>query len=83
MFSSVLLVHHFSFTLLNFECYFAISMLSNFDYLLIVINSNSLYLSLRVSAIDNQESNIKSLLAGPNQSLGTVVTLVLSFCVCL
>lgn len=43
------------------------------------INSNSLYLSLRVSAIDNQESNIKSSLAGPNQSLSTVVTLV---CVC-
>ena len=58
-------------------------MLSNFNHLLIVINSNSLYLSLRVSAIDNQESNIKSLLAGPNQSLATVVTLVFSFCVCL
>ena len=58
-------------------------MLRHFNYLLIVINSNSLYLSLQVSAIDNQESSIKSLLAGPNQSLSTVVTLVFSFCICL
>ena len=58
-------------------------MLSNFNHLLIVINSNSLYLTLRVLAIDNQESHIKSLLAGPSQSLSTVVTLVFSFCVCL
>ena len=57
-------------------------MLSNFNHLFIIVNSNSLY-SLRVSAIDNQESNMKSLLTGPNQSLSTVVTLVFSFCVCL
>ena len=60
-------VHHFNLTLLSF-------------YYIHVINS--LYLSWRVSAIDNQESNIKSLLADPNQSLFTVVTLVFSVCVC-
>ena len=60
-------MHHFNLTLLNFE-------------FLLYSFINSLYLSLRVSAIDNQESDIKSLLAGPNQSLFTVVTLVFSVC---